>query len=336
MPQSQPNTGFGSQQPIDIGQLLQGLLSTRQVNTNNFPGNQQDTSATAQPNAYQKGVDNYRKQAGYNDAQQYHAAGGDLNAMDNHPAMQPQQTPNTPAGDNSNSNNIDPTKLLAGLVSMASAIPSQNIISSPVKNITQNNVDAIGQAATNAAIPNNGIHPLGILLNLVGNLTGVNELNSLQGLAQQKMLGMAQKTAAGQPSEIALPSSEAALKTGSLNAGAPQADVALTKQQTAASQQEVGLRSQEIAAGVYKTKTDRAIQSIQRLQEQRKQVLDQMNEDLQHGPIIGRGNRLNNYRKQLDYYDRQLGVNGGANPQSTTSTPPPDLIAEARKRGLIK
>lgn len=146
---------------------------------------------------------------------------------------------------------------------------------------------------------------------------------------------MAQKTAAGQPAEVALPQAEASLKQGELVVGKPQADVALTKQQIEASKQEVGLRGQEIAAGVYKTKTDREIQQKQRLQEQRKQVLDQMNEDLQHGPITNRGKRLDVYRRQLDYYDRMLGVNGG-NSNTSQLTPPPELIAAARKKGLIK
>ncbi len=272
----------------------------------NAQSNIQNQNSVSQ-NAYQKGVDSYRKEAGYTDAQQYHAAGGDLNAMDSHPAMKPASNV---VGD-TQSNNITPQHI-ATIAAMLNAAQESN--APPVQqNASQQNVNAIGQAAANAVLPQNGIHPLGALLNLVGNITGVNQLNTLQGLAQQKMLGMAQRTAAGQPGEVALPQAQAglagtesAVKQAELNAGTPAANVALTKQQTEASKQEILNKKSEIKAGIYKAQSERDIQTVKNLQDRRAQVLTQMKDDLEKGPITNRGPRLDNYRRQLDYYDKQL------------------------------
>lgn len=156
--------------------------------------------------------------------------------------------------------------------------------------------------------------------------------SALQGVTT---LGAEQKILAGQPGEIALPQAQANIQQANIAAGAPAANVNLTKQQTEASKQELLNEQQKIKAGIYATKTERDIQHIQRLTDRRKQVLDQMNEDLQHGPIIGRGDRLKEYRRQLNWYDNQINSSTGMS-GSNNSTPPPELIAAARRKGLIK
>jgi hypothetical protein len=113
-------------------------------------------------------------------------------------------------------------------------------------------------------------------------------------------------------------------KKTALAAGAPQTEVAVKKQSIKESKANIGLRGAEVglrggelkvaqkqaqtAANVNARETQ--IQRIQRLQEQRKQTLDQMASDLKEGPVLNRGKRLDIYRKQLDFYDNAIAKEG--------------------------
>ncbi len=311
MPQPQPNTGFGSDPSggIDIGSLLQGLLANRGIDPSKIPGNgTQDSQPQLHPTAQaaQDGATKAIKELAYNATMQ---GGPDVakHIVDTYATP-----PQTPAGDISlkigaPKSNIDPTQLLSGLIAANMTGGQTSTAPAPA---SQPQLTPIQQQAQNIVSPQ-GIHPLGMLLNLIGNVSGMSAANQAINSVKLANLGEAQKVIAGQPAEVALPAAEAGLKQAELSAGTPAANVALTKQQIAQSKAEIGLRGKEIKAGYYKAQSERDIQNIQRLTDRRKQVLDQMNEDLQHGPIMNRGKRLDTYRKQLDYYDMELQKAGG-------------------------
>lgn len=87
---------------FDLGQWLQSVVQN--INTPNQNGSSQGGMATAQPNAYQKGVNKALQDAGTAHATQAIQSGVDPNDIVNHPIM---------------GNNQDPTQILAGLAAMA-------------------------------------------------------------------------------------------------------------------------------------------------------------------------------------------------------------------------
>lgn len=204
-----------------------------------------------------------------------------------------------------------------GVDNAAALIALHNLTSPTASNDSGNSQSSSSAQPQSQAQPQQqqqaqNFNPLALLHNLVQGVVDIIPTSPEAKIANSTVALNRIKMAAGLPAEVALPAAEAATKQAELAAGAPQANVDLTKQQTEQSRQDILNRQAEIKSSIYKTQSERDIQNIQRLTDRRKQVLEQMNEDLQHGPIINRGKRLDNYRKQLDYYDIQLQKAGGS------------------------
>lgn len=290
---SSVNSTFGN--PLNLLKALSDLAqSSQQVESGANIVNKEGTQS-AQRNAYQKGVEKALKQAGESHTVEAIQQGVPAEHIVEQAGLtqQPQQN--------------DPIQILSGLISMAG----------------QNKIDTVQQNNAQQPVTSNYSYQPDNPIAKFFNMIGFQPTPENQVLLTQAQMNR-QKMSAGLPSEIALPQAQAALNTSDtalkqaeLAAGAPQANVDLTKQNIEASKQEKELRAKDIQAGIYKTQSEREIQHIQRLTERRKQVLDQMNEDLQHGPIINRGDRLKEYRRQLNWYDKQLNESSGTKEEST-------------------
>jgi hypothetical protein len=280
--------------------ILQALLDLAVPNASADTldkANKMDSNSTQQKNAYQKGVDKALSEYGYNHGTEAIASGMNPNDIANHEVMQQPSTASPHQGE------IGPEHM-AVLQTLLSLAPGQNNQQANSQVLTP-----LQQQALDIVKPATSI--FGKLMENMGN-AGIVRQGQLANLAA------AQKIAAGQPAEVALPQAqaglvgvEAATKQAELSAGAPQANVELTKQQTEASKQDILNKQAEIKAGIYKTQTERVVQHIQRLTERRKQIADQMNDDLKNGPIIGRGDRLKEYRRQLNWFDKQINDTSG-------------------------
>lgn len=175
----------------------------------------------------------------------------------------------------------------------------------------------------------------GGLPGMLGGLLGPSMGTQMAGTKQAQVLK------AGQPAEIAEPQARAGLQAAqtkteqaNLKAGKPSADVAFVRQNTTALQQEWQNKKKEIQASIYKTQSDRNIALKQNLLDSRKQVLEQMTDDLQHGPVLNRGQRLEIYRKQLDSFDGELAdLNGKINQKGNSDYISTGTLPDGRRVG---
>ena len=106
---------------------------------------------------------------------------------------------------------------------------------------------------------------------------------------------------------------ETASKQREMEAGGPEADVALKKQQTEASKAELGLKGQEIQAGMTKARRDALI-------DRRNQAQQMFNTELEKGTFWNKDKRLDALKTQLNDIDTQLGF--GTQTQEPTAVNP--------------
>lgn len=108
--------------------------------------------------AYQLGVEKAQKEAGYTHGMEYIQAGGDPNKLNDHPSMQ-----------NSSQDGMAALKSILPSLDDGQFVDSQK---SDVSNGIMNQVKSV----TNPSNPMQ--HPVGALLNLIGNMTGVSAVNA--------------------------------------------------------------------------------------------------------------------------------------------------------------
>lgn len=138
-------------------------------------------------NPYQKGVDKALKQA------------GEQHALD---AIQ-QGVPAEHIIEQSGLNNNDPMKVLASLLTVQGLNGGNQEQSPPVQNIqnpVQNNLDPLKKQALDIVQPQ-GFHPLGMLLNLAGNVTGMSAANQAINSVRLSNISQAQDIQSGIRSE---------------------------------------------------------------------------------------------------------------------------------------
>lgn len=188
------NSPFGN--PLDLLKVIADLANNNQQNQDQSSSLDAQGKTQQTQNAYQKGVNKALSEHGYKHGTDALASGVDPNEIANHEAMQP---PGTPAGDirtltiNGQSQEPDPSQVLTNLINSNQ----------------QQSLNPIQQQALNIINPQ-GVHPLGMLLNLIGNVTGMGAANQSMNTAKLQNLATAQKVIAGQPSEIAVPEAQAA------------------------------------------------------------------------------------------------------------------------------
>ena len=153
---------------------------------------------------YQQGVAKALKALGEKHATEAVQAGVSPTDIQNHDIMNPQS---------------DTLKVLSSLVALATPQAQSNDSSSinqqsgikeqqPTQNDNSSQLTPLQQQAMDIIQPQ-GVHPLGLLLNLIGNVTGMSAANQAINSIKLDNIGKAQKVIAGQPAEIAVPEAQA-------------------------------------------------------------------------------------------------------------------------------